>query len=141
MDRDYTDRFLQTLVVAPPQDAAEPKAILHDVYSAVIRGDFNALRAAVAEDVELIISGFAPFAGSWRGQEEVLKAIQANFANAKDQQPTMEGMVAGGDTVAVMLRETGAVADTGQPYNLRAVQWFTFKSGKIARIDQIVATL
>jgi ketosteroid isomerase-like protein len=50
-------------------------------------------------------------------------------------------MIAQGDTVAVLLRESGTIKATGQTYSVRGVQWLTFSNGKIKRIDEIAASI
>jgi ketosteroid isomerase-like protein len=50
-------------------------------------------------------------------------------------------MISQGDSVAVLLRESGVLKSNGQSYNVRGVQWFTFADGKISKIDEIVAAI
>jgi len=141
MDPEYTDRLLATVSAAPPGNNGDPQSVLHQVYSAVIQGNFDALGDAVTDDVELNICGFGPMHGTWRGRKEVVEATRRNFALVAGQQPEIEGMVSQGDCVAVLLRETGTVKASGQAYSIRAVQWFTFADGKIKKIDEIVASI
>jgi ketosteroid isomerase-like protein len=141
MDSEYTDRLLQTVSTAASRDASDPQALLHKVYSAVIQGDFDAFREALAEDAELNICGFGPLDGSWRGRNEVAEATRRNFALVSAQQPEVDSMISQDDSVAVLLRESGVFKTTGQAYSVRAVQWFTFADGKIKRIDEIVASI
>jgi|SRR5579871_1800856 len=139
MDREYTDRLLQTVSTAAPPDASAPQTILHRVYIAIVQGDFEAFREAVTGDVELNIFGFGPLDGTWRGRDEVVEATRNNFGLVSGQQPEIDSMISEGDCVAVLLRERGVFKSTGQAYSIRAVQWFTFAEGKISKIDEIVA--
>jgi ketosteroid isomerase-like protein len=82
-----------------------------------------------------------PLDGTWRGREEVLAATRRNFAEVADQKPAVESMISQGDSVAVLLRESGILKSSGQPYSVRGVQWFTFAGGKIKKIDEIVASI
>lgn len=141
MDREYTDRLLQTVRPSPPHQISDPQAVLHAAYNAIIEGDFDAFGEWVTGDVELHILGFGPLDGIWRGRSEVIDATRKNFALVGGQRPEIEGMIAQGDSVAVLIRESGLFKATGQAYSLRAVQWFTFADGKIKRIDEIVASL
>jgi hypothetical protein len=50
-------------------------------------------------------------------------------------------MIADGDRIAVLLRESGILKSNGQAYSVRGVQWFTFADGKISKIDEIVASI
>jgi ketosteroid isomerase-like protein len=136
---EYTDKLLATMSSRPLSAPDEHKQILVGAFTAVIQGNFDTFRDALASDVEFTISGFEPIAGTWRGRDEVVAAAKANFARLSSQKPVMEGMIADADSVAVLLRESGVVNATGEPYSARVAQWFTFAGGKIARIEQIAS--
>ena len=123
-----------------PNDAKDPQAVLHAAYSAVAQGAFDQLAGLVTDDVELHISGFGPMNGIWRGRADVVAATRKNFALVTGQKPEIDRMISQGDHVVVMLRESGVLREDGQAYDLRGVQWFTFESGKLKRIDQILAS-
>jgi ketosteroid isomerase-like protein len=141
VDRNYTDRLLQTVSPPATTDLSDPQTILHRAYSAVLQGNFDAFSDSVTEDVELNIWGFAPMDGNWRGRSEVIAATRKNFGLVTGQQPEVEGIISQGACIAVLLRESGVVKSTGQPYNLRGIQWFTFADGKIKKIDEILASI
>jgi len=132
MDPAYTDKLLETTRSAP-------QAVLHAAFDAIIQGDFDAFGKNVTADVELNICGFGSLDGSWQGREAVVAATKKNFAQVGEQKPEIESMIAEGDRMAVLLRESGVFKSNGQPYNVRGVQWFTFAEGKIKRIDEIIA--
>jgi ketosteroid isomerase-like protein len=94
-----------------------------------------------SENVELHICGFGPLDGTWRGRDEVVAATRRNFALVASQKPEVESMISQGDSVVVLLRESGAFKSSRQTYSVRAVQWFTFEGGKIRKIDEIVASI
>jgi ketosteroid isomerase-like protein len=141
MDSEFSDRLLKAVRPAATIEAGDIQAVLHAAYSAVVQGNFEVFGESVTDDVELNILGFNPMDGTWRGRNEVVEATRKNFALVSDQRPEIEGMIAQGDSVAVLLRESGVFKATGQAYSLRGVQWFTFADGKIKRIDEIVASL
>lgn len=148
MDREYTSKLLarvrpESPDVAPLQsdEPLSPGTILHAVYAALIKGDYETYRASLAEDVKFSICGFGPMDGTWHGRDQVVAATRNNFALVDAQQPEIEGIIAQGNSVAVLLRERGSVKATGQKYDIRCVQWFTFADAKITRIDEIVAGL
>jgi len=141
MDREYTDRLLATVRATATKDTSDPQTVLHEVYNAIIQGDFNRFGESVTEDVELSICGFGHLDGTWRGRNEVVAATRRNFAEVESQQPEIEGMIFQGDCVAVLLRESGEFKSTGHAYSIRGVQWFTFSDGKIKKIDEIVASV
>src|SRR5271156_5024229 len=99
MDREYTDRLLDTVRTAS-KSTADPLTTLHAVYTAVIAGDFDAFGDAVAEDVEFNLHGFAHLDGTWRGRKDVVAATRRNFAEVECQQPEIEGTISQGDCVA-----------------------------------------
>ena len=145
MDPRYTDRLLATVKTAAAIGAApaveDPQTVLHRVYSAIILGDYEALRESMTEDVELVISGFGPLDGTWRGVNDMVAATRKNFAEVESQQPEIEGMISQGENVAVFMRESGVLKTSGQAYSIRAVQWYQFSGGKIKRIEEIVASV
>jgi ketosteroid isomerase-like protein len=141
MDPEYTDKFLDVVGARATPGSSDPQTILHRAYDAIIQGDFNSFGEHLAEDVELHIHGLGPLDGTWRGREEVLAATRRNFTEVADQKPAVESMISQGDSVAVLLRESGIFKSTGQPYSVRGVQWFTFAGGKIKKIDEIVASI
>jgi ketosteroid isomerase-like protein len=141
MDPQYTDKFLATTQPADPTDAADPQAVLHAAYAAVINGDFDALGESMTDDVAVSICGFPPINGAWRGRAEVVAAARKNYGQLESQQPTIEGMISEGDSIAVLVRESGVLRSTGQAYSVRGVQWFTFAGGRISKIDQVIASI
>jgi hypothetical protein len=50
-------------------------------------------------------------------------------------------MISHGDSIAVLISESGVLKSTRQAYSIRGVQWFTFAGGKIRKIDQIAASI
>jgi ketosteroid isomerase-like protein len=140
MDPEYTDKLLST-VSAATGTAQDPLVSLHAVYDAIIKGDFEAIGEFMTEDVELNICGFRAIDGNWRGRNDVVAATRKNCAQLESQQPAIEGTISQGDSVAVMMRESGVLKSTGQAYSIRGVQWFTFQNRKIKKIDQIAASI
>ena len=140
MDAQYSDRLLTTVERSLPNGDAhnDPLATLHQVYGAVVRGDFDQFATLVCDDAEMHIRGFAPMNGSWRGRDEVVDATRRNFAMITEQKPVIDKIVSHADSVIVLLNETG-VLNTNQPYSLRAIQWFTFEAGRLKRFDQVMA--
>lgn len=141
MDRKYHDRFLQTTKSAATEDIKNPHTVLHAAFDAVLQGNFSAFGELIADDVELTICGFSPLDGTWRGRDEVVAATKKNFALLGSQKPEIESMIAQGEQVAVLVRESGVLKSTGQAYSVRGVQWFTFASGKIKKIDEIIVSI
>ena len=127
------------LLAAVQAVEAEHQNVLHSAYRAVADGRFEEFANFVTEDVELSISGWPPMDGIWRGRQEVVAATRKNFGMVDVQQPQIERVLAQGEMIVVLLKERGTLRADGQAYYLRAVQWFTFRDGKISRIDEICA--
>ena len=63
---EYTEKLLDTMSSRPTGAPNEHKEILVSAFTALVQGDFNAFREALAPDVEFTVSGFEPMAGTWR---------------------------------------------------------------------------
>jgi ketosteroid isomerase-like protein len=138
LDREYSDRFLETTGGAATKD--NRLSVLHAAFDAIIQGNFEAFGERVTEDVELNIIGFGALDGAWRGRDDVIAATRRNFAQLGEQKPEIESIISEGDRIAVLLREHGIFQSNGQAYSVRGVQWFTFSEGKIKKIDEIIAS-
>jgi ketosteroid isomerase-like protein len=57
--------------------SGDPRATVGEFYRAWMNRDWDALRAAFAEDVVFEFSGRNPFAGSHRGREAVVAVLRA----------------------------------------------------------------
>jgi ketosteroid isomerase-like protein len=139
MDREYTDRFLRTTSTAASENTSDPQTVLHASFDAIIQGNFEVFGESLTDDVELNVRGFGALDGTWRGRDEVVAATRKNFALLSNQKPEIEGMISQGESVAVLLRESGIYKSSGQTYSVRGVQWFTFEGGRIKKIDEIIA--
>jgi ketosteroid isomerase-like protein len=140
MDLEYSAHLLQA-VKAATTEASDHQSILYQVYSAVVEGNFDAIHPLLTEDVELNICGFPPMDGAWRGQGEVVKAIRRNFGLVDAQQPEVERILTHGDSVIVLVRESGVIKASEEAYSVRCVQWLTFEGGKIRKIEEIAASV
>jgi ketosteroid isomerase-like protein len=121
MDREYTDRFLTTARATATDASDDPQAVLHAAYDAIIRSDFDALGEFVTDDVELNICGFPVTEGNWRGRNDVVAAAKRNYGRLDSQQPEIEAMISQGESIGVLLRESGVFKSTGQAYSIRGV--------------------
>jgi uncharacterized protein len=112
---------------------------LQALYRALGQGDFAAFQNALAEEVEMEVSTTAggSFHGRWRGASQVTAAVQNNFAQLQESTPTIDEVVAQGESVVVVARERGRFR-TGETYDVHWVQWFTFRSGKVARFREVI---
>lgn len=112
---------------------------VQEVYRAIASGNYVAFMDFLSEDIELEIVGppVIPIVGHWRGKQEVGEAVQQNFALLEDQKPEIQTVVAQGDTVILVGRETGRFRPTGLPYTVHWVQIFTLRNGKAIRFREL----
>lgn len=120
-------------------ETTDHQVLLHTAFNAIVRGDYEAFGNMTTDDVELSIKGFEEINGFWKGREEVVAATRRNFRLLSSQEPEIQGMIAQGNCIALLLEEAGVVRSTGEPYRVRGVQWITFDDGKIQRIEEIIA--
>jgi uncharacterized protein len=143
--------FLDNLVSAfregdPLADAktaeAENVHRVRVIYEAIARGDYDAFADCLHADAEMEIFGpkINAFVGRSQGREQVRETVRRNFSQVEDQQPEILTVVAQGDTVVVVGRETGRYRPTGQRYDMHWVQLFTLRDGRIARFRQVTDT-
>ena len=139
MPADAINRFLETSRPSEIDIASDPQSVLHAMFDAVVRGDYERVAELLTNDAELSIMGFGPVDGTWRGRHEVVAGARRNFATLASQQPEIEDLIVQGDRIAVLMRESGVLRSSGEAYSVRGVQWFTFEGSKIKRLDQIIA--
>ncbi len=148
MDQPVVARFIERLGSAFEEDdagaavkAAEASNVwlVQESYRAIARGDFAGFLDLLAEDVEMEFVGSPrmPFTGRWRGREEAVRAVRDNFSEVEEQRPEVQSVVAQGDVVVIVARESGRFRRSGHPYETHWVQIFTLRDGRIARFRQI----
>jgi ketosteroid isomerase-like protein len=134
--RDFS--AFETSLKAAPVPVPSHREVLVSVFAAVARGDFEALHHCLTDDIELRIHGFPPFNGLWKGIQDVVPAITANFAKITEQVPEIESMIQQDATIALVLRETGRLIEDDQAYRIRGVMWFEFEAAKVKRIEEFL---
>lgn len=140
MDPEYTDKLLSTVSAATTSTAQDPLGTLHAAYDAIIKGDFDALAESMTDDVELNICGFPAIDGNWRGLDDVVAAARKNYGQLENQQPTIEGMISHGDSIAVLLSESGVLKSTRQAYSIRGISGSRSRmarSGRSTRLSPV----
>jgi ketosteroid isomerase-like protein len=116
-------------------------SLLEQQYRAIGEGRFaTTFYDSLAEDVELEILGppDCPFLGRWTGRDQVYAAVERNFGLIETQLPLIESVVAQGDTVVVIGRETGRYREPAAEYRVAWVQVMTFAGGRIQRLQEFV---
>jgi ketosteroid isomerase-like protein len=114
---------------------------LQEQYRALARGDFQPTISLMADGIELELHAPAdlPITGCWRGVAAVTAAMRRNFGSLADQQAELLGVVAQGDTVVLFADESSKVRATGDRYQVRWVQFFTFRDDKLVRVRGVAA--
>ncbi|MFL5243884.1 MAG: nuclear transport factor 2 family protein [Gemmataceae bacterium] len=124
-----SENFIDRLAVDPQQEISEAREItstatnlerLQDCYRRIAHGDFTAMTALMADNVEMEFVGPSevPIAGRWQGKKSVQAASEANFVQLADQQANLIGIAAPGNDVILFAKEQGRVRANGATYNL-----------------------
>lgn len=111
---------------------------LYRIYQNLGSDEQDAIAAELTDDVEFQIIGPAmvPFTRSWTGIAKVLPAIQRHLAD-RTQQRDIVNFVVQGNSIVVVSREQSTSLQTGEPYDIHWVQIFTFRDGKLCRINEV----
>jgi ketosteroid isomerase-like protein len=116
---------------------------LQRMFGVIAAGRFEELPAFLAPDVrlEIVVPHGIPWVCSTAGAEEVAAAVAANFRAVCEQRPEPLALVAQGDTVMVMGRESGRLTDSGEPYRMLLAQQYTFRDGRLAEFRSVAGYL
>jgi hypothetical protein len=103
--------------------------------AAFVRGDIQAILGNVAPDVEWVFPGpkQVPFAGTFRGPEQVAQLFALVGENLEFEQYEPREFIAQGDKVVVLGQDRYRVRSTGGSAGGEWVAAFTLRDGKIAR--------
>lgn len=115
------------------QEAANVE-LLGRMVQVIAERRFQDLREHFTGDVsyEIAVPASLPFVRHASGVDDVVSAITYNFSILSEQRAEPLAVVSQGDTVMVMARESGRMADTGVPYQALLAQQYTFRGGKLA---------
>jgi uncharacterized protein len=111
---------------------------LYRVFQNLGTDEQDAIAAELTDDVEFEIIGPAmvPFTRKWEGITHVLPAVQQHLAD-RTQQRDIVNFVVQGNSIVVVSREQSESLQTGEPYDIHWVQIFTFRDGKLCRINEV----
>ena len=145
MDAHYISQFITN--IQPKFQAGDAGAgekgiegacvgIVERSYRAVARGDFEGFKSMLDEDVEFEFAGPSgtPFVARCRGREDVFETVSRNYSIIENQKPEILRIVAQGEDVAVIARESGRLKSTGRDYSVTFLHLFTIRNGKIAKL-------
>ena len=136
-----TARFAADPAGAAREQERRNVEMVAQMIQSIAAGDFEALQEFMAPGVTLEIA--APPEMPWvrraTGPRAVASAVANNFGTVRDQLPQPLALVAQGDTVMLMARETGAVGASGTPYHVLVAQMFRFEDGRLAEFRGVSA--
>jgi ketosteroid isomerase-like protein len=122
-----------------PSDA--PADVVRRQYLASARGDLEALRATLADDVEWTEMAGFPLAGTYRTPAGVTSAVMERLGAAWDNWIAHDDTyVVDGDNVVVLARYTATNKATGKDIDVRVAHHFIVRAGRIVRFEQFVDT-
>ncbi len=118
-----------------------PADVVRRQYLASARGDLEALRATLADDVEWTEMAGFPLAGTYRTPGGVTTNVMEVLARDWDDWVAHDDTyVVDGENVVVLARYTATNKATGRHINVRVAHHFIVRSGKIVRFEQFVDT-
>ncbi|MFO0693709.1 MAG: nuclear transport factor 2 family protein [Polyangiales bacterium] len=120
---------------------ASPADVVRRQYLASARGDFSALRATLAPDVEWTEMAGFPLAGTYRTPEGVTTHVMEALGREWDEWIAHDDRyVVDGEDVVVLARYTARHKRTGKSLAVRVAHHFVVRGGLIARFEQFVDT-
>ncbi|MGI0149972.1 MAG: nuclear transport factor 2 family protein, partial [Thermoplasmata archaeon] len=114
-----------------------------EYFSAISRGDANAVVGAFADDVTWWVPPSSPMAGLYKGKEAVLGLFAkgvALYAPGVPMTATVDRLVAEGNFVAAEVKIKGKSAK-GRDYDNHYHFLFEIKNGKVKGVKEYVDTL
>ena len=123
------------------ESSRAPADVVRRQYLASARGDLEALRATLADDVEWTEMAGFPLAGTYRTPTgvttNVMEALARDWDNwvAHDDTYVVEG-----ENVVVLARYTATNKATAAAIDVRVAHHFVVRGGAIVRFEQFVDT-
>ncbi|WP_454873551.1 nuclear transport factor 2 family protein [Paraburkholderia xenovorans] len=115
--------------------------IVKDFFAAMGRGDKQGLLAVSADDIEWIIPGEWPLAGTHRGHAALAALLQKASEMVEISYPEPPEFVAQGDRVLVVGFATGRVKSTNRTFEDDWVFAITVRKSKVTSIREYIDTL
>jgi ketosteroid isomerase-like protein len=115
--------------------------IVKDFFAAMGSGDKQGLLAISAEDLEWIIPGEWPLAGTHRRHEGLTDLLQKASEMVETSYPEPPEFIAQGDRVLVVGFATGKLKATNRTFEDNWVFAITVRNGKVAKIREYIDTL
>ena len=118
-----------------------PADVVRRQYLAGVRGDLEALRDTLADDVEWTEMAGFPLAGTYRTPDGIISGVMEQLAKEWDGLVVHDDTyVVDGENVVVLARYTATNRATGKDLNVRVAHHFIVRGGLIVRFEQFVDT-
>ena len=118
-----------------------PADVVRRQYLASARGDLEALRATLADDVEWTEMAGFPLAGTYRTPDGVTSNVMEALARDwNDWVAHDDTYIVEGENVVVLARYTATNKATDRDINVRVAHHFVIRGDKIVRFEQFVDT-
>jgi ketosteroid isomerase-like protein len=135
--------FVSGCSTSNPATSASPSAQtnsarLRALYEAFAHGDVPTVLATFDADIVWMEAENLSYAAGnpYRGSQAIVQGIFARLGQEWSQfRVTPERFIDGGDTVAVTGRYSGTFKSTGLPVDAQFVHVWTFRNGKIVRME------
>src|ERR1700749_1145288 len=115
--------------------------VVKDFFTAIGRGDKQALLALVAEDIEWIIPGEDwPLAGTHRGHAGLAATLRKASEEVEMTYPKPPEFMAQGDRVMAIGVATGKIKATNKTFKDDWVFAITVRNGKLTKIREHIDT-
>ena len=122
-------------------DSGVSAEVVRRQYLASAAGDFEALRATLAPDVEWTEMAGFPLAGTYRTPAGVTSAVMEKLGGDWDDWIVHDDTyVVDGENVVVLARYTAVHKGTGKKLDARVAHHFVVRGGLIVRFEQFVDT-
>jgi len=117
--------------------------VIKNLLKAIGSDDLPAVEEMLAEGVRLEIPGTdeLPFIRKAKGREQMIEAIKQNFGALQNQRPSIEAVIAQGDTVIVIMEEEGEIRASGKKYQTKGMQRFVIREGKVELVEELFVPL
>ncbi len=109
------------------------------IYTAFGQGDIQAMLNMLAEDIDWLFPGPAdiPFAGRYRGREQVAQFFKIVGETIEIEQFEPQEFITKGDKVVVLGHEQMRVKSSGRTSETDWVHVFTLRNGKVVKIHEL----
>ncbi len=121
--------------------ASATHAIVHELYDAYERRDFERVAAVIHDDIDWIIYGpvlVFPFAGPRRGRNDVLKALAAIAESYVVESYKREVIIIEGDRAAVMSDASYRQRATNRMLRFRIANFLRFRDSRLIEFREFI---